>query len=53
MGTLSQRDNFIPPKWIKHKILTIWNLRDDEELNATIHRYHISSRLLIIKLGSL
>ncbi len=42
MGTLSQRDNFIPPKWIKHKILTIWNLRDDEELNATIHRYHIS-----------
>lgn len=42
MGTLGKRDNFIPPKWIKHKILTIWRLRDDKELNAAIHRYHIS-----------
>ena len=42
MGTIKPEGQFYTAKWIKHKILTIWNLRDDEELNATIHRYHIS-----------
>ena len=42
MSALSQMDNFVPPKWIKHKILTIWNLRDENDLKSTIHRYSIN-----------
>ncbi len=41
MSSLSQIDNFVPPKWIKHKMLTIWDLRDENELKSTIHRYNI------------
>lgn len=42
MSALSQMDNFVPLKWIKHKILTIWNLRDENDLKSTIHRYSIN-----------
>lgn len=41
MDMLSQINNFAPPKWIKHEILTVWNLRDKGELNSMIHRYCI------------
>ncbi|MBS6921955.1 MAG: hypothetical protein KH186_00205 [Lachnospiraceae bacterium] len=38
---LSNTDGVIPPKWVKYKILTDWRLRDSEELESSIHRYHI------------
>lgn len=41
MSTLSQLDNFVPPKWIKHKMLTIWDLRDENDLKSAIYRYNI------------
>lgn len=41
MSMLSQIDSFVPPKWIKHKMLTFWDLRDENDLKSTIHRYNI------------
>lgn len=41
MSTLNQMDHFVPPKWIKHLMLTIWDLRNENDLKSTIHRYKI------------
>lgn len=41
MSNSSRMDNFVPPKWIKHKMLTFWDLRDENDLKSTIHRYSI------------
>lgn len=34
-------DKYVPPKWIKHKMLISWGLRDENDLKSTIHRYNI------------
>lgn len=41
MSMFSRMNNSAPPKWIKHKMLTFWNLRDENDLKSTIHRYNI------------
>lgn len=33
--------NDVSPKWIKQKMLTMWRLRESEELASSIHRYNI------------
>lgn len=39
---MNQKISSIPPKWIKHKLLPVFGLRDEEDLKSTIHRYKIS-----------
>ena len=41
MSMFSRMNSSAPPKWIKHKMLTFWNLRDENDLKSTIHRYNI------------
>lgn len=41
MNAINQTDDFVPLKWIKYEMLAIWDLRNENDLKSTIHRYNI------------